>query len=72
MPDAAPTSPCIGICALDRLIGLCVGCWRSRAEVTAWRDLDEAGRATVIAQLAPRRAKHAPAAAKTTPRTTTG
>ena len=53
--DARATSPCIGACVLDRSNGFCVGCYRSRDEVTGWRDIGVAGREAVLAQLPARR-----------------
>ncbi|HCP19528.1 MAG: DUF1289 domain-containing protein [Candidatus Puniceispirillum sp. TMED52] len=32
-------SPCISICQIDPASGLCVGCYRSRAEIASWRSL---------------------------------
>ena len=29
-------SPCIGICELDYDADICIGCFRTRAEVAAW------------------------------------
>ncbi len=29
-------SPCVGICELDFATDLCIGCFRSRAEVASW------------------------------------
>lgn len=42
-----PASPCIGLCQLDPLTGLCAGCARSGPEIGAWRDGDAAFRAAV-------------------------
>ena len=30
------TSPCIGVCAIDDLSGLCQGCFRTLDEIKAW------------------------------------
>ena len=54
MPPTIPPSPCVGICRIDEPSSLCLGCARSDAEIAAWRDLDETGRA-VIWRLLPRR-----------------
>ncbi len=32
-------SPCIGVCELDALSGLCRGCLRSAEEIAAWSSL---------------------------------
>lgn len=36
--DSLP-SPCISICRIDPLSGYCEGCYRSRDEIKAWRQL---------------------------------
>lgn len=33
------SSPCIGLCELDRELGLCKGCLRTLREITAWGTL---------------------------------
>ena len=32
-------SPCIGVCAIDDLTGLCHGCFRTLDEIKAWWDM---------------------------------
>lgn len=32
-------SPCIGVCAIDDLTGLCQGCFRTLDEIKAWWEL---------------------------------
>ena len=46
-----PSSPCIGLCAIDDPSGLCRGCGRSLAEIAGWGGLTEAERLRVMAQL---------------------
>ena len=29
-------SPCIDVCKIDEASGLCLGCWRTLAEIAAW------------------------------------
>ena len=41
------TSPCVNICALDEQ-DICVGCYRSAAEITAWTSLSEEDRRDVV------------------------
>ncbi|WGF87899.1 DUF1289 domain-containing protein [Marinivivus vitaminiproducens] len=36
-PEALLPSPCVGICQLDPLSGLCLGCARDADELAAWR-----------------------------------
>ena len=49
-------SPCSGVCRLDPQNGLCIGCLRSRDEIAAWRDADDATRQRILATLETRRA----------------
>lgn len=56
MASAAVASPCTGVCRIDPQHGLCAGCLRSLDEITAWPDLDAAGRLAVRRQLRARRA----------------
>jgi hypothetical protein len=44
---SAVKSPCVNICALDEQ-DVCVGCYRSAAEITAWTSLNEDGRREVV------------------------
>ncbi len=53
----SPTSPCIGVCAMDARSGLCVGCLRTIDEIAAWSGLDDAQRRAVMLQLPARRPK---------------
>lgn len=32
-------SPCISVCAMDDISGLCQGCYRTVEEITAWWDM---------------------------------
>jgi len=32
-------SPCISVCAMDDLTGLCQGCYRTIAEIKGWWDM---------------------------------
>ncbi|MGZ8258061.1 MAG: DUF1289 domain-containing protein [Methylotenera sp.] len=34
-------SPCIGVCAMDDLSGLCQGCYRTIGEIKAWWDMNQ-------------------------------
>jgi len=34
-------SPCIGVCAMDDLSGLCQGCYRTIAEIKTWWDMNQ-------------------------------
>ena len=48
-------SPCISICLLDPVSGLCRGCKRSIEEVAGWTSMSEAQRTQVMAQLPARK-----------------
>lgn len=48
--DEAVASPCVGVCTVDRTLGMCIGCLRSLREIGAWRTMTLAEkRATVSA-----------------------
>ena len=49
-------SPCISVCELDQATGLCLGCYRNRQEIKAWRDMDEAAQRQLLYTLHARRA----------------
>ncbi|WP_439815807.1 DUF1289 domain-containing protein [Zavarzinia sp. CC-PAN008] len=59
--DEAPRSPCIGVCALDRPGGRCVGCLRELREVARWVRLSDDEKRAVLAAIADRRAELPPA-----------
>ena len=40
-------SPCVNICALDEQ-DICVGCYRSADEITAWTSLSDDSRREVV------------------------
>ncbi len=44
-------SPCIQICQIDPDQDLCVGCFRTLAEIAAWGAMSDAARDAVMAQL---------------------
>ena len=46
-----PTSPCIGVCQLDRATQICRGCGRTIGEIAAWPNLPEAERRAILARL---------------------
>ena len=53
-------SPCVKICVVHPIEGLCIGCLRTVAEIASWSRLTPAERAAVMADLptrAPRLAK---------------
>lgn len=44
-------SPCIGVCSMDDLTGLCLGCYRTIEEIQGWWDMDSDAKKTVIHQV---------------------
>ena len=44
-------SPCIKVCVMDPLSGLCRGCGRTLDEIGAWTTLQPSERAAIIAAL---------------------
>lgn len=48
-PEAAVPSPCVGICCIGS-DGLCFGCFRNRAELSAWGKATEAEKREILAR----------------------
>jgi len=44
-------TPCKSICLLDNTLGLCVGCGRTLAEITAWCGMTDTERRSVMDRL---------------------
>ncbi|PPD56603.1 MAG: DUF1289 domain-containing protein [Methylotenera sp.] len=57
MSDLDIQSPCIGVCSMDDLTGLCQGCYRTLEEIQQWWDLDSNQKKQVIHQVAEREAQ---------------
>ena len=57
-------SPCTNICKMNPSNGLCLGCYRTLEEITAWSRLDDPARLNVLATVARRRLEQAPAEGK--------
>jgi uncharacterized protein len=53
--EGDPASPCVAVCVLDAGSGLCRGCYRSIAEITAWPRLGPAEKRRILAELPRRR-----------------
>lgn len=45
------SSPCIKVCAVSGVTGLCIGCGRTLAEIAAWGQLSEPERQAIMAML---------------------
>jgi uncharacterized protein len=50
-------TPCIGVCVIDPLSGLCIGCGRTAHEIAAWTAMSEADRLAAMAGLGERLAR---------------
>lgn len=54
-------TPCIKVCIVDGESGLCLGCYRTLAEIAQWSGLDEPTRTRLMAELPGRRSRIDPA-----------
>ena len=59
-PPPPITTPCIKVCVVDGESSLCLGCFRTLAEIAGWGALSEAERLRLIAELPSRRSRIAP------------
>lgn len=55
-PGTAVPSPCISICAIDQVSGLCAGCLRTLDEIAVWSVLDDDEKRAVWTSIDARRA----------------
>ncbi len=55
-------SPCVDICTMDPVSGLCRGCGRTLAEIAGWSQIGDAERRRIMAALPERRARAASSA----------
>ena len=44
-------SPCIKVCVIDAVSGLCAGCGRSLAEIAGWAGMSDAERRRIMQEL---------------------
>ncbi|WP_108501821.1 DUF1289 domain-containing protein [Paracoccus indicus] len=51
-------SPCIRICQIDPDQDLCIGCFRTLAEIAAWGSMSPAARKAVMARLPERERRY--------------
>ena len=49
------SSPCIKVCQMDPVRGVCIGCCRTLDEIARWSGMNEGERTAIVGQLAPRR-----------------
>ena len=59
-------SPCVSVCAMDPMSGLCTGCLRTLAEIAEWSILEDDERRAIWAALPLRRSASAIATTDTT------
>jgi uncharacterized protein len=50
-------SPCIDICRMDEALGLCAGCYRTRAEIATWKKLSNEEKRALLTVIAERQNK---------------
>jgi predicted Fe-S protein YdhL (DUF1289 family) len=48
------STPCVNVCVIEPVSGLCIGCGRTGAEIAQWAGLGEAERLAVMAGLGER------------------
>lgn len=48
-------SPCVKVCQMDPVRGVCIGCCRTLDEIARWGGMDEKEQESVTAQLPGRR-----------------
>lgn len=58
-------TPCIRVCSLDPLTGLCTGCGRTTDEIAGWMRFSDEERETIMENLPTRLAELAPVSTKT-------
>jgi hypothetical protein len=62
--DAVPpkpiATPCVQVCVVDGQSGLCLGCFRTLAEVAGWARFTDAERAELMSALPARRSRIRP------------
>jgi len=57
MAEIEIQSPCIGVCSMDDLSGLCEGCYRTIDEIQAWWDLTNPQKQEVMQKASEREAQ---------------
>jgi predicted Fe-S protein YdhL (DUF1289 family) len=56
-PPRSIATPCVKVCIVDGASGLCLGCWRTLAEIGGWSGLTDAERSQIMAELPEREAQ---------------
>ena len=50
-PPKAIASPCVKVCAVDGVSGVCLGCRRTLPEIASWAQLSDDQRAAIMTAL---------------------
>jgi uncharacterized protein len=53
-PELLMESPCVNICVMNEVTGMCTGCGRTRQEIASWSSITNTDRRRIMAEL-PRR-----------------
>jgi uncharacterized protein len=56
MKESTLSSPCNGICTLDDLDNVCIGCFRSQQEIMDWRGSSPTQRQAILNRAKERKA----------------
>jgi len=48
-PEDIVASPCVSVCTMDKISGLCIGCLRTLKEIGAWRTMTMAEKKATVA-----------------------
>lgn len=56
-PPRAVATPCVKVCIVDGATSLCLGCWRTLAEIGGWSGFTDEERARIMAELPAREAR---------------
>ena len=57
-------TPCVKVCVVDGESGLCLGCFRTLAEVAGWSRFTDAERSAIMTELPARPSRISPAKRK--------
>lgn len=60
-PPRSIATPCVKVCIVDGASGLCLGCYRTLAEIGGWSRLTDERRAVIMAELPGRKERIDPA-----------
>jgi len=53
-------SPCVNVCQMDEMTGLCRGCFRTLEEIAGWSRFGDDGKLDILSAVNRRRAEHDP------------